>query len=98
MGGMEGGGTSKAGSWQWASVWPVWLLAALGATGVGLLTPLDGIVWLPIVLGACTLVAFAIQLGGPTEPGLVDRLAAAIFGSVVVLAVASAILVPFTAL
>lgn len=92
------GGMSKATSWQWASVWPVWLLASLGAAAVGVLTPLDGIVWLPIVLGACTLVAFAIQLGGPTEPGLVDRLAAAIFGSVVVLAVASAILVPFTAL
>ncbi|GEK81312.1 hypothetical protein [Agrococcus baldri] len=88
----------KASSWQWASVWPVWLLAAVGAVLVAVLQPSDGIVWLPIVLGTCTLVAFAIQLGGPTEPGLVDRLAAALFGSVVVLAVASAILVPLTAL
>lgn len=83
-------------SWQWASVWPVWLVAAAGAVLVGVLQPTDGIVWLPIVLGVCTLVAFAIQLGGPTEPGLVDRLAAAVFGSVVVLALASAILVPLT--
>ncbi|MCH1884383.1 hypothetical protein [Agrococcus sp. ARC_14] len=88
----------KATSWQWASVWPVWVLAALGAVLVGILQPTDGIVWMPIVLGGCTLVAFAIQLGGPTEPGLVDRLAAAVFGSVLILALASAILVPLTLL
>ncbi len=76
----------------------MWLLAAVGAVLVALLQPDDGIVWLPIVLGVCTLTAFAIQLGGPTVPGLVDRLAAAVFGSVVVLALASAILVPLTAL
>ncbi|SFS01404.1 hypothetical protein SAMN04487783_0546 [Agrococcus baldri] len=88
----------KAMSWQWASVWPVWLLAALGAVLVAVLQPTDGIVWLPIVLGVCTLTAFAIQLGGPTVPGLVDRLAAALFGAIVVLAIASAVLVPFTGL
>lgn len=76
----------------------MWLLAAAGAVLVAVLQPDDGIVWLPIVLGVCTLTAFAIQLGGPTVPGLVDRLAAAVFGSVVVLALASAILVPLTAL
>lgn len=76
----------------------MWLLAAVGAVLVAVLQPDDGIVWLPIVLGVCTLTAFAIQLGGPTVPGLVDRLAAAVFGSVVVLALASAILVPLTAL
>ncbi len=79
-------------------MWPVWLLAAIGAVVVGVLQPSEGIVWMPILLGMCTLVAFGIQLGGPTEPGLVDRLAAAVFGSVVVLAVASAIIVPLTAL
>lgn len=92
------GAMSTATSWQWASVWPVWLLAAAGALVVGLLHPTNGLVWLPIVLGMCTLVAFAIQLGGPTEPGLVDRLAAAVFGSVVVLAVATAILVALSLL
>lgn len=74
----------------------MWLLAAIGAIAVGVLQPSDGIVWLPIVLGVCTLVAFAIQLGGPTEPGVVARLAAAVFGSVVVLAIASTVLVPLT--
>jgi len=48
------------------------------------------------VLGACTLTAFAIQLGGPTVPGIVGRLAEAVLGSVIILAVASAILVPLT--
>ena len=74
----------------------MWLLAAVGAVLVALLQPDDGIVWLPIVLGVCTLTAFAIQLGGPTVPGLVDRLAAAVLGSVIILAAASAILVPLT--
>ncbi|MFA4840256.1 MAG: hypothetical protein WC580_00945 [Agrococcus sp.] len=85
-------------TWRWGSVWPVWALALVGAVLVGVLQPSDGIIWLPIVLGACTLTAFAIQLGGPTVPGLVDRLAAAVAGSVVILAVASAILVPLTLL
>lgn len=74
----------------------MWLLAAIGAIAVGVLQPSDGIVWMPIVLGFCTLTAFAIQLGGPTEPGLAARLSAAVFGSVVVLAIASAVLVPLT--
>ncbi len=91
-------GHNEAVSWQWGSVWPVWALALVGAVLVGVLQPSDGIVWLPIVLGGCTLAAFAIQLGGPTVPGLVDRLAAAVVGSVVILAVASAILVPLSLL
>lgn len=85
-------------SWQWGSVWPVWAVALMGAVLVGVLQPSDGIVWMPIVLGVCTLTAFAIQLGGPTVPGLVDRLAAAVVGSVIILALASAILVPLTLL
>lgn len=79
-------------------MWPVWAVALAGAVLVGVLQPTDGIVWMPIVLGVCTLTAFAVQLGGPTVPGLVDRLAWAVVGSVVILAVASAILVPLTLL
>ena len=85
-------------SWRWGSVWPVWAVALVGAVVVGVLQPSDGIVWFPIVLGVCTLTAFAIQLGGPTVPGLVDRLAAAVLGSVLILAAATAILVPLTLL
>lgn len=80
-------------TWQWASVWPIWLIAALGAVVVGVAQPEDALVWLPIVLGVCTLTAFAVQLGGPTVPGLVDRLAAAVLGSIVILAIATAALV-----
>ena len=76
----------------------MWAVALLGAILVGVLQPSDGIVWFPIVLGVCTLTAFAIQLGGPTVPGLVDRLAAAVLGSVLILAAATAILVPLTLL
>lgn len=85
-------------SWQWGSVWPVWAVALVGAVVVGVLQPSDAIVWMPIVLGVCTLTAFAIQLGGPTVPGLVDRLAAAVVGSVVILAIASVILTSLTLL
>lgn len=91
-------GHNGAVSWQWGSVWPVWALALVGAIVVGVLQPSDGLVWLPIVLGGCTLTAFAIQLAGPTMPGIVGRLAAAVLGSVVILAVATAILVPLTLL
>ncbi len=76
----------------------MWAVALVGAVVVGVLQPSDGLVWLPIVLGVCTLTAFAIQLAGPTEPGIVGRLGAAVLGSVVILAAATAILVPLTML
>ena len=79
-------------------MWPVWAVALVGAVLVGTLQPSDGIVWLPIVLGACTLTAFAIQLGGPTVPVIAGRLPSAVLGSVVILAVASGILVSRTLL
>lgn len=72
----------------------MWAVAAVGAVVVGVLKPTDGIVWMPIVLGVCTLTAFAIQLGGPTVPGIVGRLGTSVLGSVIILAAASAILVP----
>ncbi len=72
----------------------MWAVAVVGAVLVGVLKPSDGIVWMPIVLGVCTLTAFAIQLGGPTVPGIVGRLGTAVLGSVIILAAASAILVP----
>lgn len=76
----------------------MWLLALVGAVLVATLQPANGIVWMPIVLGICTLTAFAIQLGGPTHPGIVGRLSWSVLGSIAILAAASAILVPLTAL
>lgn len=84
--------------WRWASVWPIWLLASAGVLAVALVAPQHTIVWLPIVLGGCTLAAFAVQLAGPTEPGLVDRLFFSVAGTIIVLAIATAVFVPFALL
>lgn len=73
-------------------MWPIWLLALAGAVVIGLTAPAHALVWLAITLGGCTLAAFGVQLAGPTEPGLVDRLAYAVGGSIVVLAAATAVL------
>lgn len=51
--------------------------------------------WFAITLGASVLLAFALQLAGPTRPGLVDRLGMSVGGAVLVLACATAVLVPF---
>lgn len=72
----------------------MWLLAAVGAVAVALIVPDHPIVWLPVLLGICTIVAFGIQLAGPTEPGLVDRLFLAVSGAVLVLAAATLVLLP----
>lgn len=84
--------------WRWVSVWPIWLLAVVGAVTVALVVPDHTLVWLPIVLGGCTLAAFGVQLAGPTEPGLVDRLFHSVAGSIVVLAIATAVLLPLALL
>ena len=76
---------------RWHSIWPIWALAVVGAVVVAILVPVDRTVWLPIVLGACVLASFAVQLGFPTQKGLVDRLFASVGGAVVVLAGATVV-------
>jgi hypothetical protein len=76
---------------RWHSIWPIWALAVAGAVVVAIAVPTDRIVWLPIVLGACTLASFGAQLALPTEKGLVDRLFASVGGAIVVLAAATVV-------
>ena len=80
-----------AATMRWHSIWPVWALAAVGSVVVAVLVPVDRTVWLPIVLGACVLAAFAVQLGFPNQKGLVDRLFASVGGAIVVLAIATVV-------
>lgn len=87
--GTDGGVVAAA--MRWHSIWPVWVLALVGSVVVALLVPVDRTVWLPIVLGTCVLAAFAVQLGLPNQPGLVDRLFASVGGSIVVLAGATVV-------
>lgn len=78
--------------WQW-SVIPVWVLVACGALLAGLLSEPDHyFTWLPIVLAAAAMLTFCIQLALVQKEGLVNRMTASLVGSVVILAVATAVL------
>ena len=79
------------GAMRWHSIWPIWALALVGSIVVAILVPVDSTVWLPIVLGTCVLASFAVQLGFPTQKGLVDRLFASVGGAIVVLAGATVV-------
>lgn len=74
----------------------MWALAAVASVVTLVLDGTDGsFKWFAIALGACVLLAFGIQLAGPTRPGLVDRLAMSVGGAVLILGCATATLVPF---
>ncbi|MCU1479827.1 MAG: hypothetical protein JWQ19_613 [Subtercola sp.] len=75
------------------SVTPVWLLALIGAVLVGVLShPGQYFVMLPVVLGVIVILTFVVQLLVVQPSGFVDRVAASIAGSMVILAVASLVL------
>jgi len=79
--------------WQLASIVPVWVLALIAAVLVGLYSPAEGtLTWLPIVLAASVILAFATQLAIRRKDGFVLRVMASVTGVVVVLAIATAIL------
>lgn len=65
----------------------------VGAILVGVLAPATQYLdWLPIVLAAGILVTFSVQLAAVQKEGLVNRVMASLGGSLVILAIASAIL------
>ena len=75
------------------SIVPVWVVAIVGAVLVGVLTtPSGSYRGFVIVLTVVVLLTFVIQLALPSKEGLVLRMAASIGGSVVFLAIATAIL------
>ena len=79
--------------WQLASIVPVWVLALIAAVFVGLYSPADEtLTWLPIVLAASVILAFATQLAIRRKDGFVLRVMASVTGVVVVLGIATAIL------
>lgn len=76
-----------------ASILPVWILVIVGAILVGLISPADDYyTWLPIVLAGSLILTFAIQLAVPRKDGLVTRIMTSAVGSVLILAVTTAIL------
>ncbi|MDM4763769.1 hypothetical protein QT381_12195 [Galbitalea sp. SE-J8] len=79
-------------TWQWASIAPIWALAALGAALVLVLRPVEGVLtWFPIVLALATIAAFLVQLGIRRREGFVTRVMVSVTGAVVVLGAATAV-------
>lgn len=78
---------------QWLSIIPVWIAAVVGALLVGLLTVgTDYFTWLPIVLAACVIGTFVIQLALQRIEGFVFRVMTSIAGAVVILGLATGVL------
>jgi hypothetical protein len=79
------------------TVSPVWLFTVIGAVLTGLLvSPAHYLIWLPMVLAGAIFLTICIQLAAVEKEGLVNRMTASLVGSVVVLAVATAILWPIS--
>jgi hypothetical protein len=76
-----------------SSVIPIWILAVVGAVLIGILVPVGQyLTWVPIVLAGATIVTFCVQLSLDRKEGLVNRMMASLGGSVVILAIATAVL------
>lgn len=74
------------------SLVPVWLAAAVGAVVVAVVVgPDETPRWLPLVLAACVVATFVIQLALPRKTGFVDRAVGSVVGAVLVLAAATGI-------
>lgn len=68
----------------------VWILAAVIALAVGLFAALEWrAAWLGVGLGACLIVAFAVQLWSGRSHGFTERVAASVFGAAIVMGVVS---------
>ena len=81
------------------SILPMWLLVVIGAILVGVLAPRDEyFTWLSIVLAVATILTFVVQLSLPLKHGLVLRTMVTTGGSVLILAIATAILAPLALL
>ncbi|GAB3125040.1 hypothetical protein [Glaciibacter psychrotolerans] len=77
---------------QWISVAVVWLLGALCALVVGLLSsPGNYLAWIGLSLAGCTIATLCIQLATGQKKGYVSRVTASIVGATLVLAAATGV-------
>jgi hypothetical protein len=80
------------------SLLPVWLSAVVGAIVVALAVgPEEAPRWFPLVLAACVVLTFVIQLALPRKTGFVDRATGSVVGAVLVLAAATFVVLPLAA-
>jgi hypothetical protein len=69
----------------------VWVAGGLVAIAIGLFVPPEWrAAWLTVGLGACLLLAFAVQLATGRSKGFIDRVAVSVLGALVVMGVLSA--------
>ncbi|MBH0098382.1 hypothetical protein I6E68_04405 [Salinibacterium sp. NSLL150] len=79
-------------TWQKWSVVPVWALSLIGAVIIGVFeAPELRVTWLAIVLAACVILTFVIQLIIHRKEGFVARATASMVGALVIVAAATAI-------
>jgi hypothetical protein len=77
------------------SLLPVWVSAVVGAVVVAVAVgPEEAPRWLPLVLAACVVLTFVIQLALPRKTGFVDRATGSVVGAVLVLAAATFVVLP----
>jgi hypothetical protein len=80
------------------SLLPVWVSAVVGAVVVAVAVgPEEAPRWFPLVLAACVVLTFVIQLALPRKTGFVDRATGSVVGAVLVLAAATFVVLPLAA-
>jgi len=68
----------------------VWVVAALLGIGIGLFVPEEWrAAWLTVGLGACLVLAFAVQLWFGRSQGFTQRVAASVLGALLAMGVIS---------
>ncbi|MGQ2915545.1 hypothetical protein [Microbacterium aurantiacum] len=73
-----------------AGILSVWIVAAVAGLAIGLFVPSDlRAAWMAVALGACLLLAFAVQLAGGRSHGFTVRVAASVVGALAVLGIVS---------
>lgn len=77
----------------WRGIFGVWGAAVVGAILVAVFAP-SGLhfTWLSILLAACTMLAFVVQLLTHQKIGFIDRLSISVVGIVGILSIAAALL------
>tara|TARA_B100000378_G_scaffold219736_1_gene183055 strand:+ start:312 stop:611 length:300 start_codon:yes stop_codon:yes gene_type:complete len=68
----------------------VWIVAAVAGVSIGLFVPSEWrAAWLPLALGGCLILAFAVQLGYGRPHRFIQRVAASVVGALLILGVIS---------
>ncbi|WP_166877468.1 hypothetical protein [Salinibacterium sp. ZJ450] len=82
-------------TWRPISIVPVWVGVVFAAVAVLIVAPPSSYLsWLAVIFGTSLLVTFALQLVLQEKEGLVGRIVLSIAGSVILLAVATAVALP----